>query len=80
MSEPEKNDPAEGAPQPLDLEAAIREKVIAHDPRYELGAYLFIYEALAYTQKSLDRDDPELEAKARHVTGQVIQVDGGQYI
>jgi len=54
---------------PADLEAEIREKVLPRDSRYELAAYLFIYEALAYTQERLGRSDRELEAAKRHVSG-----------
>lgn len=42
-------------------------KVRAQDPRYARDAYLFIFEALAYTQRSLGRQ--------KHVTGQEL-LDG----
>ena len=56
----------------MDLDAAIREKVLARDTRYELAAYFFIYEALAFTQKLLGRDDPNLDAPQRHVSGKEL--------
>jgi uncharacterized repeat protein (TIGR04138 family) len=58
--------------QPLDLESAIRKFVISDDPRYELGAYLFIYEAIAYTQRALGRDNPNMAPPQRHVSGQEL--------
>ncbi len=76
MSEHEKTtDPAGGSARPLDLEAAIREKILQRDSRYDLAAYLFIYEALAFTQRSLGRDDPRLKAGERHVSGREL-LDG----
>jgi uncharacterized repeat protein (TIGR04138 family) len=59
-------------PEPVDLETAIRRQIIARDPRYELAAYFFIYEALAYTQKALGRDTGNLPPAQRHVTGQEL--------
>ena len=56
----------------MDLETAIREKVLVHDSRFELAAYLFIYEALAYTQKRAGRDRPDLDLAERHVSGQEL--------
>ena len=56
----------------MDLDAAIREKVLSRDTRYELAAYFFIYEALAFTQKLLGRDDPKLDAAQRHVSGREL--------
>ena len=57
---------------PVDLETAIRRRVLPGDDRYTLAAYLFIYEALVFTQKRLQRDDPNLEAGRRHVSGQEL--------
>ena len=57
---------------PIDLETAIRQRVLPDDARYGLAAYLFIYESLAFTQKRLQRDDPQLEAGQRHVSGQEL--------
>lgn len=71
MSNPQKT-PEGPHVQVHDLEAELRAKVIARDSRYEIGAYLFLYEALAWTQKHLGRDDATLEAPARHVTGQEL--------
>lgn len=59
----------------MDLETAIRRKVLAHDTRFELAAYLFVFESLGFTQKFLGRDDPRLEPAQRHVTGQEL-LDG----
>jgi uncharacterized repeat protein (TIGR04138 family) len=59
-------------PEPVDLETAIRQQVLSRDPRYELAAYLFIYEALAYTQKALGRDGASLTPSQRHITGQEL--------
>lgn len=69
---PEKSDVHGKRTEPLDLEAAIRRKVLSRDSRYELGAYFFLYEALAFTQKQLGRSDPDLESAKRHVTGQEL--------
>ena len=67
------NDSAASAPQQaVDLETAIRRRILAKDARYQVAAYLFLYEALAYTQKKLGRDDPSLEPVARHLTGQEL--------
>ena len=59
----------------MDLDAAIREKVLSRDTRYEMAAYLFIYEALAFTQQLLRRDDPNQDAAQRHVSGKEL-LDG----
>jgi len=58
--------------KPVDLERAIRDKVLARDDRFALRAYLFIYESLAYTQKRLGRDDARLDPAQRHVSGQEL--------
>ena len=57
---------------PVDLETAIRRRVLPDDDRYDLAAYLFIYEALVFTQKRLQRDDANLETGKRHVSGQEL--------
>jgi uncharacterized repeat protein (TIGR04138 family) len=59
-------------PEAVPVEIAIREQILPRDPRYELAAYIFIYEALAYTQRALGRDDPKLTPAQRHVTGQEL--------
>lgn len=56
----------------LDLDTAIRRYVLTNDARYTLGAYLFVYEALAYTQKRLGRDGKDLTPEDRHVSGQEL--------
>jgi uncharacterized repeat protein (TIGR04138 family) len=53
----------------VDLETAIRREVLSHDARFEIGAYLFLYEALGFTQKRLGRDARDLPQEARHVSG-----------
>jgi uncharacterized repeat protein (TIGR04138 family) len=57
---------------PVDLESEIRRQILSCDRRYELAAYIFIYEALAYTQKALGRDGPDLTPVQTHVTGQEL--------
>jgi len=71
MSEESEKQKAASKPgRPVDLEAAIRQKILRHDSRFALGAYVFIYESLAFTQKRLGLDDPSLDARSRHVSGQ----------
>lgn len=72
MSEQSQKEPPEQAEFPVDLVSAIRERILARDSRFALAAYLFLYQALAYTQKMLKRDNPQLEAAQRHVTGQEL--------
>ena len=69
MSNPNEPEFAEKRERILDLEGEIRRKILSHDRRYQLPAYLFIYEAIAFTQKSLGRDDRSLEPEKRHVSG-----------
>ncbi|MCL5096645.1 MAG: hypothetical protein M1608_03755 [Candidatus Omnitrophica bacterium] len=47
----------------------ILEKIINRDPRYARSAYLFLREALDYTQKSVSKRN---QNKIRHVTGQEL--------
>ncbi len=56
----------------IDLETAIRRVVLPRDSRYDVGAYIFIYESLNFTQKLLGRDDPALAPHERHVSGQEL--------
>ena len=75
MTEGDKKDshtPADAAPA-LDLDTLILRKVIAKDKRYELGAYKFMYEALAFTQHMLGKDIPHSPIEERHVTGQELR-------
>jgi uncharacterized repeat protein (TIGR04138 family) len=44
-------------------------KVAAKDPRYHREAYLFVREALDYTQKTIGKDS---RGRIRHVTGQEL--------
>ncbi len=55
-----------------DLDTVILRKIIARDNRYELGAYKFVYEALAFTQGMLGKDAPGSPMEKRHVTGQEL--------
>jgi uncharacterized repeat protein (TIGR04138 family) len=53
--------------QPLSFEDAIR-KIVAADDRYEFEAYLFVQEAIQYTQKALGRHKQE----QKHVGGKEL--------
>ena len=53
----------------MDLDTALREIVLAKDPRYPVDAYRFLYEALDYTQKTLERDPGSEKESERHVSG-----------
>lgn len=53
--------------QSLSFEEAIR-KIVAADPRYQFDAYLFVQEAIHYTQKVLGRDKKE----EKHVGGKEL--------
>jgi uncharacterized repeat protein (TIGR04138 family) len=70
------------------------DKLVAHDPRYHRDAYLFLREALDFTQKSLGRTQPEAappagspkprkkpatHEPAHHVTGQELLEGLRQY-
>jgi uncharacterized repeat protein (TIGR04138 family) len=44
-------------------------KIQAKDPRYDRDAYLFVREALDYTQKSIGKDP---RGRIRHITGQEL--------
>ena len=48
------------------------EQILAKDPRYRRDAYLFLREALDYTQKLVGKENG---GKVRHVTGQEL-LDG----
>lgn len=48
------------------------EQILAKDPRYQRDAYLFLREALDYTQKLVGKEN---SSKVRHVTGQEL-LDG----
>jgi uncharacterized repeat protein (TIGR04138 family) len=54
--------------QEVTFEEAL-EIIHAKDPRYDKDAYLFIREALDFTQKSIGRDT---RGRVRHVTGQEL--------
>ncbi len=47
----------------------VLEQILAADPRYQRDAYLFLREALDYTQKLVGRENG---GKVRHVTGQEL--------
>jgi uncharacterized repeat protein (TIGR04138 family) len=51
--------------QEINFDDAV-EKILAHDPRYARDAYIFLREALDFTQKHVSR---ESRGKVRHVTG-----------
>lgn len=72
MGKRAKKDPAPAPREAMDLETAIRRFVLPKDARYKIAAYLFLYEALAYTQKKLGRDNPALKPAERHLTGQEL--------
>jgi len=51
--------------QPVEFEEVIR-RIVERDPRFKREAYLFLREALEYTQKMMGRPSAE---EIRHVTG-----------
>lgn len=53
--------------QPSSFEEAIR-KIVAADKRYQYDAYLFVQEAIVYTQKSLGRH----KGAQKHVGGKEL--------
>ena len=57
--------------QEVTFEEAL-DQIVAKDPRYHRDAYLFVREALDFTQKIVGK---ESTAKIRHVTGQEL-LDG----
>ena len=58
--------------QPIDIDATLRQ-IVADDPRYTLDAYIFLREALAFTQRVSSRvKRPE---KEQHVSGKEL-LDG----
>jgi len=54
--------------QETTFEEAI-ERIVAKDPRYHRDAYLFVREALDYTQKLVSKGN---KGRIRHVTGQEL--------
>ncbi|MGA2747838.1 MAG: Minf_1886 family protein [Verrucomicrobiota bacterium] len=44
--------------KPIDLDEGIR-RIVAQDPRYPSDAYLFVQEAIQYTQRTLGRHKSE---------------------
>jgi uncharacterized repeat protein (TIGR04138 family) len=54
--------------QEVSFEEAL-EIIHAKDPRYDKDAYLFVREALDFTQKNIGRDT---RGRVRHVTGQEL--------
>jgi uncharacterized repeat protein (TIGR04138 family) len=54
--------------QEVSFEEAL-EQIVAKDPRYHRDAYLFVREALDYTQKKIAK---ETKCRLRHVTGQEL--------
>jgi uncharacterized repeat protein (TIGR04138 family) len=51
--------------QPVEFEEVIR-RIVERDPRYRREAYIFLREALEYTQKMMGRPTAE---EIRHVSG-----------
>jgi len=49
--------------------------VVRKDPRYAYGAYVFVFEALGYTQHMLGCDSEDLPLRQRHVAGRQL-LDG----
>jgi uncharacterized repeat protein (TIGR04138 family) len=47
----------------------VLEQILVNDPRYQRDAYLFLREALDYTQKLVGKENG---GKLRHVTGQEL--------
>jgi len=58
--------------EPLDLESAIRHRILTRDRRYTIYAYEFVFEALAYTQQKLGKRTEASREEERHVTGQEL--------
>ena len=54
----------------------ILAQIVAKDPRYTRDAYLFVREALDFTQKLVTKDGRE---QVRHVTGQELLTGIRQY-
>ncbi len=61
--------------QEVSFEAAL-ELILERDKRYDRGAYLFVREALDYTQKQIGREEAD---HVRHVTGQELLEGIRQY-
>jgi len=57
--------------QEINFEEAV-EQILVKDPRYHRDAYLFLREALDYTQKKIGK---QAKGQLRHVTGQEL-LDG----
>lgn len=47
----------------------VLDEIVARDPRYDRAAYLFVREALEFTQKRVQR---AAKGRLRHVTGQEL--------
>lgn len=54
--------------QPQSFEAVL-ERILNEDPRYHREAYLFLREALDYTQRAISKAN---QGKMRHVSGQEL--------
>ena len=57
--------------QPLDFDDVL-DQLVAKDSRYDRESYVFIREALDYTQRWISKGDPK---RMRHVSGQEL-LDG----
>lgn len=69
---PDKESTKDERSEPLDLHAAIHRRILANDQRYQVNAYIFIYEALEYTQTALGRNAASDDPLERHVTGREL--------
>lgn len=68
-----KEHPAGQAPaKAVDLETALRRRVLGRDDRYHVNAYRFIYEALVRAQELFGRDPGSDDPGHRHVTGKEL--------
>ncbi len=47
-------------------------QVAGKDGRYDVGAYLYLFEALGFTQRALKRDSLSKDRSKRHVTGREL--------
>jgi uncharacterized repeat protein (TIGR04138 family) len=54
--------------QPVNFDEAL-DQVLARDPRYGRDAYIFLREALDYTQKAISKAN---RGKLRHISGQEL--------
>lgn len=58
--------------RPVDLETALRRRVLDQDDRYHVNAYRFVYGALARAQQVFGRNPGSDDPAHRHVTGREL--------